>query len=279
MNLPGNPTELCISLLHSTWAWRNIQRDTSGGQTKSSGHQVLSEWPLVFTRNISLQLVELLELLRLQTDYKLVLSCHRHGTGGPTKVGYFDMFLRSDFLILPFHRCSFFTFNFQFWLTSLLPKQITELNGETDGWVLLPAQSQGAYLHTTQLDWSQNQYHIISDSVDRIGWWSFLAFIIFCTRDGPNQRVVLKKWLQMKALNPYHGVCLLLFQQQGHFPYQAPAWDGKWQEMMWNELNLAVVPQIWQSSHNIFLTNYSELRCVRESFVHNPQWHPPKTQQ
>ena len=37
-----------------------------------------------------------------------------------------------------------------------------------------------------QLDPREKPNHIISDSVDRIGWWSFLAFIIFGVRDGPN---------------------------------------------------------------------------------------------
>ena len=34
----------------------------------------------------------LLKFPGLQTEHQLVLACHRDGTGGPTKVGYFDMF-------------------------------------------------------------------------------------------------------------------------------------------------------------------------------------------
>ena len=48
-----------------------------------------------------------------------VLSCHRDGTGGPTKVGSFDMFLRSDSLMLRFHHCNFMFF-FQLWYPNKL---------------------------------------------------------------------------------------------------------------------------------------------------------------
>ena len=76
-----------------------------------------------------------------------------------TIIRFFDPSIAS----LQYHIILCFSFNFQLWLATSLPKQITDLHDETT------ALSQPAIHHTTQPGPSQKPSHVISDSVDLIG--------------------------------------------------------------------------------------------------------------
>ena len=183
-----------------------------------------------------------------QTDHQLVLSCHRDGTGGPTKAGSFDMFLQSDFLVLPFHHVHIINVHyFHLWLATSLPKQITDLHGETI------ALSQPARHHTTQPGPSQKtKPHHLSASTGLANDPSYLSQSsvrgMVRIRNG-----VLKKWPPMKVLNPHHSV--LMISCSNNKVISLPNTSMGW----------------WLI--------YSELPGVRESFAQKPQWHPPKPQQ
>ena len=91
------------------------------------------------------------------------------GTGGRAKVGSFDMFLRSDFLIRPFHHSS----SLCVLLSTLVGYLTTQTNcwvAQWDNWLWCQHSHNEPYAcHTTQLGPSQKPSHIISDSVDLIG--------------------------------------------------------------------------------------------------------------
>ena len=87
--------------------------------------------------------------------------------------------------------------------------------------------------HTTQLDPREKSNHIISDTVDRIGWWSFLAFRIFGVRDGPNpsgpekNHCQWRRWIPIMMFNDFVSTTRSFATRHQHGMEN----DKKWCEM------------------------------------------------
>ena len=93
------------------------------------------------------------------------------------------------------------------------------------------------------------------------GWWPE-------SESGPEKKTT------NEALNPYHEVLLISCSNNKviSLPSTSMGWWLIEDKTMWNDWNLPVVPQIWQT-HNITLTSIS--LWPKENFVQKPQWHPP----
>ena len=148
-----------VSQTNSAWTfWKNDKRKVPDAKCCQDGHRFSPEASLSIQWRYP-------KLLRLQTDHPLVPVIGRE-VEGQQRLGPLTCLLRSsDSLMLPFHHCKYilcFAFN-----SDWLPHESNKLLScmvQTNGWVLLPAQSHGAIHHRTQLDSSQKE------SVDRIGW-------------------------------------------------------------------------------------------------------------